>query len=270
VKSSARRICPDWPCDKRLLPLAPFWAVLTTLLAVLNEPIEVHIEGGGFSWPALLAPAAIVIAAYVAARYARHRLHVEIAATDRRQRQQLEHDRKEAARRQDRQLNHDRSMREREAMRATVDDVFTNMTQTTDNTIVLWNRNEKWQQVWDELEAIDPEDPGDVDFEALSEQCQLASDERLKALQDAGTALYETSNSLLRLQLRFPDEHPVVETFNEWLHMAKKWFDLVGDTGKRQGLSDEETQAIRNAAREAGKGLHLFRQAVRGWIEEDA
>lgn len=195
-------------------------------------------------------------------------MHTEIAAADRRLKQQLKHDREQAAELQESQLRRDRKLREIEAARSTLDDVLNLVNETLEAVSRLFALNKVHHELKQELDAIDPSESEGPKLESLSERLTENNRERVEALGKSGRLLRDGLATQLRLRLRFPDDSPIVQTFWAWHSAVKGWYDQVAEFGSSRETSDELLDEIPKTGFEAGERLGEFLEAARQWSKD--
>ena len=227
------------------------------LLAMLTEPVDVHLVDDRFPWVPLLGDLALVLAAlggaWFAARWAARRLHEEIGADDQRF---------------ERQLQHDRDMRERDATRQVLDDVVEYVTRAIDAVSGLEAGVAFVEEKFDEFGAAGTdEETGIAGEAALQAQRDLA-----ERMSPAAQAVIERNPTFFRLALRFPPDHPVVTTFKAWTDALNEWYRSLSriiselprtpEQREREQLQDQQLSEAPSLA------LPAFFGAARAWIQD--
>ncbi len=231
-----------------------------------SEPVEIALSSdGGFPWIGVLGPVAIVLAAIVAALYARHRMRTELAAADVRLEKQLKHDRESSAALLEAQLRHDRESREREATRTTLDELAHLVAETLDSCTEYWIASVAFQELRNEIAATAPDDPT---IKELRSRLSEINARQAKSIEKTGAIIVSGLHATMRLRFRLADGHPVVSSFKAWHDAIQEEFDLIGSLGK-DGDSKEQEDAIETSVSEAAERLGDFRNAVLDWIDQE-
>jgi hypothetical protein len=200
------------------------------MLAVLRGPIEVEVVGGGADLIDFLGPALIALAAVFAAWLAAHT----------------------ANRRQQEQLNHDRSLRERELLRNTLDEVVESATRCIRELSEFSARGQVGDKQQDEGSAEDK-------LDALAVELMEAED-RTHALT------LEMWSNTLRLHLRLPEKHPITISHEELVDACRAWYKTLAATGTKRRRTAEQVAAESDAKDAASAAFSVFMDASRDWF----
>lgn len=208
------------------------------LLLLASKPLQVEVSLPGFPWIEVLGPLAVVIAAFLgarfAAKFAADRLGVETRAASDRHAQEL---------------GHDRDLRDREAVRAMLDEVgvfaAAAMRQLEDYDVLIETTD---------AERRDAPSGDDVVVSRIIRMHEQVGDVRTKALA-AG----------IRLKLRFEKDDPVAATYERLQAALRKWGDAIA-TGDVKARTDEEVRASEATGKECGIQFEAFTKACRSWV----
>ena len=210
------------------------------MLVLASKPLQVEVSLPGFPWLEVLGPLAIVIAAFLAARFA-----VKFAAD------RLGAETRAASDRLAQELDHDRDMHDRAAVRAMLDDVGVF---AADAVRQLVEYDALIQTA--DAERRDAPSGGDVDASRITSMHEQAWDARTKAVAAA-----------IRLELRFEKGDPVAEKYERFQVALRNWGDAIakGDVKPR---TDEEVRASEATAKDCGIQLEAFINACRSWVTD--
>jgi hypothetical protein len=154
-----------------------------------------------------------------------------------------------AGRRQERQLLHDRDIRREEHRRDAVDTAVEIANGVRGHYVVF-------RSIFKSRERLDPEESAEK-FEAASERLSAAWDEMSEGME-------EFLNATVRLQLRFPREHPIIEAARALVDL---WAALASVTGPLARASDEQSrELLKSADDECGKGYEQFMDTCAAWL----
>jgi hypothetical protein len=206
------------------------------MLVLASKPLQVEVSLPGFPWIEVLGPLAVVIAAFLAARFA-----VKFAAD------RLGAETRAASDRLAQELDHDRDMHDREAVRAMLDEVGVF---AADAVRQLVDYNALIQAA----DAVRTAAPDDVDGSRITSTHEQVWDARTKAVAAA-----------IRLELRFEKDDPVAETYERFQVALRDWGDAIakGDVRPR---TDEEVRASEATGKECRIQLEAFINACRSWV----
>jgi hypothetical protein len=223
------------------------------VLAIGEQPIDVHLTNSGPNLAEILGPAAIVLAALVgawfAARYARQNVKQELAAAEARLKLQLDHD---------------RQVRNRAAARSTIDDIVKTIEQIIDKDadfVVGIGHAEDLRRAVGEL----PEDSFERnDTEGKLQDLAAGGLERTRS--EASEALMKAHPAKLRLRLRFAVDHPIVRTFSQWQSVMDQIYEssLKGLSANRE---PSEIEAAEELSNRVDPMLESFANAVQEWMD---
>lgn len=199
------------------------------MLAVLREPVEVKLVGGGADLIDFLGPALIALAAVCAAWLAAHT----------------------ANKRQQEQLDHDRTLRERELLRNTLDEVVESATRCIRELSEFSARAQVGDKQQDEGSAEDK-------LDALAVELMEAED-RTHALT------LEMWSNTLRLHLRLPQSHPITISHEDLVDACRDWYKTLAATGTERRTA-EQVAAESDAKDAASAAFSVFMEASRAWF----
>ncbi|HEX6455958.1 MAG TPA: hypothetical protein VF009_05500 [Solirubrobacterales bacterium] len=215
--------------------------------------LQVELVGGKSIYLELATPIAIVLAAIVgahfAAQYAGRNVSKELAAADLRLQ---------------RELRHDQVIREKEAARRTLDEV-TNVATDAMDAVIDYSARIKTAEDVARMTRNAPE--------ASSEKNELkqALSDLLSEVSDNAEACHAATRKLrpayVRLQLRFPESHPVSESFAGLIQAIKTTEGHEREHGKAPRDDEELAEAARLRA-EVPSSLNLYLAAARSWMEK--
>jgi hypothetical protein len=220
---------------------------------LLFSALEVHLTGGKSVPLELATPAAILVAAiagaHFAAQYAGKNVAKELAAADLRLK---------------RELRHDQTLREKEAARRTLDEVTNVATDAIDALIDYSARIKTAEDVTRMLEDA----PEQSEDKAETEE---AFDDLLEDLAEKRGAAHAATRKLrpayVRLQLRFPGDHPISERFAA-LIKAIKASELHERGHESEPRSEGELAEAEKVRSEVPRQLNLYLASARTWMKE--
>ncbi|HEU5253299.1 MAG TPA: hypothetical protein VFU16_08260 [Solirubrobacterales bacterium] len=220
---------------------------------IFLSALEVQLTSDKSLLLELATPAAIVIAAiagaYFAAQYAGKNVAKELEAADLRLK---------------RELRHDQILREKEAARRTLDEV-TNV--ATDAMDALVDYSAKVGSVEEKAKlALDAPDDS-PEKEETEEQLDEAIGELIEKMDSAHSAGRKLRPAHVRLQLRFPADHPISMRFAALISAIKA--SEVNERGRGPEPRTEDELAKAEGIRgEIPQRLNLYLEDARGWMDE--
>ncbi len=221
----------------------------------LFSALEVHLTGGKSALLELATPAAIVIAAimgaHFAAQYAGKNVAKELTAADVRLK---------------RELRHDQILREKEAARRTLDEV-TNAATNAMDALVDFSAKIGTAEEMARLTAAAP-DESEEKIEA-EEALDDAIGKVIEKMEASHAAVSKLKPAFVRLQLRFPADHPVSQHFAALSDAIKA--SEVQERGRGPKPRDHEELAEAESVRsQIPRQLNSYLASARTWMEEVA
>jgi hypothetical protein len=212
-----------------------------------SGPIDVHVTGTDAGLIAYLGPLAILGAAYLAYRFATKNVRREIAA---------------AEKRQERQLQHDREMQAIAGSRAALDDV-TEVLISAINGITDFASNLLATEMTRRKMEAAPE--GSEQRAAYEAKWHEMASTTTAEMSIAVTQLNALQPALLRLRLRFPEEDPIYAKYRNAAGVLDAIYDLEREKEVTDLRTDEELKASSDARSQLPGFLADWVQAVRAW-----
>ncbi|HEY3435653.1 MAG TPA: hypothetical protein VGK41_08370 [Solirubrobacterales bacterium] len=222
-------------------------------MALFLAVLEVQLTDGRSVLLELATPAAIVIAAiagaHFAARYAGRNVAKELTAADLRLK---------------RELRHDQILREKEAARRTLDEV-TNVATDAMDALVSYSTKIGIAEDMARLAEDAPEESPEK-TEAEEELDKAIGDviEKMEASHAAGSKL---KPAFVRLQLRFPADHPVSQRFAA-LSDAIKASEVHERGHGPEPRNSEELAEAESVRSNIPRQLNLYLSSARTWMRE--
>jgi hypothetical protein len=224
-----------------------FAAAQSLTLEAPRGPIDVHVTSTDGGLIVYLGPLAILIAAYLAYVFATRNVRREMAA---------------AEKRQEKQLQHDREMQAIAGSRAALDDVTEVLTSAIDGITGFASNLLVTELTRRKMEAAPEGSEHRAAYEAKWHEMASTTTAEMSI---AVTRLNALQPALLRLRLRFPEDDDIYVKYRS----AADTLDAIYDLERKKEVTDLRTDDELAASNEARSQLPGFLtdwvQAVRAW-----
>jgi hypothetical protein len=219
----------------------------SVILETMRGPIDVHITGPNGSLSDYLGPATVLVAAYLAYLFATKNVKREIAAAEKRQQTEL---------------RHDRELQVLAGNRATVDNATEALTNAIDAFAGFASKVLGVEMVRRQMEGA-PKDS--EDREVFKGRWIEMTSEATSEMSTAVMRINALQATLLRLRLRFPEDHDIYITYKSAVDALDTIYDIHRQKAVTQLRTDEELAAANEARNQLPQYLSAWVEAVRSW-----